>query len=202
MRRDAHYFPRVSMDPADVDYHEVKFFLASPNHRPMHNRSIDFVVIHITGGPAQDERSAINRFLRGEEDASAHYIVNRQGEIFQMVREKDVAYHAGGGWQNNRSIGIEHVNSWNTDQRLRPTQPQYAASARLVHDICRRHGIPMVHSASAPTAPGIKGHAEIYPATGHPTCPNPAWDWDRYMPLAMAARSGFGELIGDLARGR
>ena len=45
-----------------------------------------------------------------------HYLINRKGQIFQLVRDKNIAWHAGKSkWQrfknlNKNSLGIELVN--------------------------------------------------------------------------------------------
>lgn len=43
--------------------------------------------------------------------ASAHYQVQSDGVIGQLVWDRDTAWHAGNGAANRRSIGIEHANS-------------------------------------------------------------------------------------------
>ena len=64
----------------------------------------------------QSEIASINRLKKPEAKVSCHYLINRKGEITQMVRDKNVAWHAGKSkWGkytnlNNHSIGIELVN--------------------------------------------------------------------------------------------
>ena len=64
----------------------------------------------------QSEIASINRLRKPESKVSCHYLINRKGEITQMVRDKNVAWHAGKSkWGkytnlNNHSIGIELVN--------------------------------------------------------------------------------------------
>lgn len=187
---------RRCFDPQDMDYPGTAYFIQARRHLvPRTPRVIRYVVIHITGGPATTEAGAVNEFLAvhtrlnadGREvaaGASAHYIVNREGIVIQMVREAHIANHVVNMQSplNAESIGIEHVNPYNATAQMAPTERQYRASARLVRWLCLRYGIPMVHQLT-PRGRGIIGHEELEPNTGHVHCPNPAWDWNLYIPL-------------------
>jgi N-acetyl-anhydromuramyl-L-alanine amidase AmpD len=180
------YSPRDGRSHQSVDPHQTDYpgtMLWSPAATflaPRRPRQIRFVVIHITGGPALDEGPAIHQFRGG--GPSAHYIVNREGRITQMVRDAHIANHVDSihSITNRDSIGIEHVNPWNRVSQLHPTGVQYAASARLVAWLCATYSIPVVHSTRRGT-PGIRGHIEEQPHSSHVTCPNPAWDWEGYI---------------------
>ncbi len=190
----------ISRELSDVDYPEAAAFIQARNRRRSGNRQIRYIVIHITGGPAMDERSAINQFLSGP--SSAHYIVNRAGEIIQMVRESEIANHINNinSRQNLESIGIEHVNPWNSTMRVHPTLAQYRASANLVNFLCGRYGIAMTHTPT-PHTPGIKGHIEAEPSSGHTTCPNPAWDWPRYITMVRNSDASLDRWISRVSAG-
>ncbi|MGH7470131.1 MAG: N-acetylmuramoyl-L-alanine amidase [Longimicrobiales bacterium] len=189
------------VDLADIDYPGTMFRAFAKNFRiPLAPRQIRYIVIHITGGPAQNEGPAINTFRNGP--ASAHYIVNRQGHVTQFVRDAHIANHVDNiaSATNRDSIGIEHVNQWNSEAHLTPTDAQYDASARLVAWLCRQYHIPIVHNTT-PHAPGIRGHIEEQPNSDHGNCPNPAWDWDRYIAMVLRVRvETFDEMIRALAR--
>ena len=182
----SHWERLRSFDLNNMDYPGTAYFVRANNFlRPQTPRVINYVVIHITGGPAMTESSAVNEFLVGP--ASAHYIVNREGTVIQMVQDLHIANHVGGLYSitNSESIGIEHVNPYRGNTRMRPTERQYAASAGLVRWLCQRYGIRMSHELT-PRGQGIKGHSEAAPAAlgvGHANCPNPAWDWDYYINL-------------------
>jgi N-acetyl-anhydromuramyl-L-alanine amidase AmpD len=189
------------IDFADMDYPGTSYRAVAQNFRvPTSPRQIRYVVIHITGGPAQDEGPAINTFRNGP--ASAHYIVNRQGHVTQFVRDAHIANHVDNinSETNRDSIGIEHVNQWNHEAHLTPTDAQYGASANLVAWLCHQYHIPIVHDL-ARHAPGIRGHIEEQPESGHVSCPNPAWDWDRYISMVQRVQvQSFESLIASLAR--
>ena len=64
----------------------------------------------------QSEIESFKRLMDPQYKVSSHYLINRKGEIIQMVKEKNIAWHAGKSrWKkfknlNNYSIGIELVN--------------------------------------------------------------------------------------------
>ena len=88
----------------------------SPNYskkkRPKKN--IKFVIIHYTG--MQSEIESIKRLKNPKYKVSCHYLINRSGKIIQMVKDINIAWHAGKSkWKkfnnlNNSSLGIELVN--------------------------------------------------------------------------------------------
>lgn len=135
--------------------------------------AIDRVVIHVTQGSF---RSAVKVFQDPAHGAAAHYIVRRDGHITQMIRELDVAFHAGNRGYNERSVGIEHEGF--VERASSFTDAMYRASARLTAGICARYGIPIDREH-------IIGHVEV-PGTDH-TDPGPYWDWDRYLQLVRRA---------------
>lgn len=75
----------------------------------------DTIVIHYTAGPSLD--SAINTFKDPGVKASAHIVVDEQGEVTQLLPFNHIGWHAGkSSWLdrdglNPYSIGIEIVNA-------------------------------------------------------------------------------------------
>ncbi|MER6096782.1 N-acetylmuramoyl-L-alanine amidase [Streptomyces sp. NPDC001728] len=134
---------------------------------------IDRVVIHVVQG---SYASALRVFKDPGHGAAAHYVVRKDGHVAQMIRELDVAFHAGNRDMNERSVGIEHEGFVDRPQDF--TAAMYTGSARLTADICARHGIPVDREH-------IIGHVEVE-GTDH-TDPGPHWDWDRYMRLVREA---------------
>ena len=76
--------------------------------------SIKYIIIHYTG--MQSEIESIQRLKNPKYKVSCHYLINRKGEIIQLVKDKNIAWHAGKSkWKKNtnlnkNSIGIELVN--------------------------------------------------------------------------------------------
>ncbi|GAA4074531.1 N-acetylmuramoyl-L-alanine amidase [Nonomuraea soli] len=154
-----------------ADYPAAHWIAASASNYTAGNRtSVDRVVIHVTQG---SYAGAISWFQNPRSRVSAHYVVrSKDGDITQMVRHKDIGWHAGNSSYNRRSIGIEHegfVNnaSWFTDA-------MYRASAALTRAICDKYRIPKDRKH-------IIAHKEV-PGADH-TDPGPHWNWNRYMQL-------------------
>ena len=89
-------------------------------YSPNYNRkkrsinSIKIIVLHYTG--MQSERESINRLCDSRFQVSSHYLINKSGKIYRLVKDVNVAWHAGkscwGNYKNlnKNSIGIELVN--------------------------------------------------------------------------------------------
>jgi N-acetyl-anhydromuramyl-L-alanine amidase AmpD len=86
--------------------------------------AIDRVILHYTtGGTAE---GALSWFEKPESQVSAHYVIDKDGTIYQCVSDDRKAWHAYG--ENDDSIGIEHVAR--KGERLTPEQAK--ASAALI----------------------------------------------------------------------
>ena len=145
-------------------------FIPSPNFVKKENRNIDRIIIHITQGSFT---SAVGWFKMKSSKVSAHFLVSRAGGVVQMVKLKDVAWHAQ-PW-NTRSIGIEHEGFYKYHGRTTEfTQKQYETSAKLVRELAKKYNIPLDRKH-------IIGHREVPGVTK--TCPGYKWDWDYYMNL-------------------
>lgn len=153
------------------------------SNRPT-SSAISYVIIHTTQG---SYAGTISWFKNSSSNVSAHYVIrSSDGQITQMVREKDIAYHVRS--YNTSSIGIEHEGyvdnpSWYTDA-------MYRASAALTRNICQKYGLALTRSV-------VKGHSEM-PGNDH-TDPGPNWNWTYYMQLVTQSGGGSWETIVDNA---
>ena len=92
----------------------TKFYSPNFDKKKRLNKNITAIIIHYTG--MQSERESIKRLTSMKSKVSCHYLINRSGKIFKMVKEENVAWHAGksmwGKYKNlnENSIGIELVN--------------------------------------------------------------------------------------------
>ncbi|MEN3585628.1 peptidoglycan recognition family protein [Streptomyces sp. ZYX-F-203] len=165
--------------PGEVDHVGARWIAASEANWRRADRpddyGIDRVVVHVTQGSLA---SAVSAFRNPGHRAAAHYIVGQDGRVTQMIRELDVAYHAGDRDYNEHSVGIEHEGFVDRPEDL--TDAMYEASAGLTAGICARYGIPTDRDH-------LVGHVEV-PGTDH-TDPGPHWDWDRYLTLVRRART-------------
>jgi hypothetical protein len=171
---------------AGSDYGPATWAPADPANysvvsRP-HDYPVQMIIIHDT---ESSYATAIQDFQDPTWAASAHYVVSEQGDITQMVHEKDIAWHAGNWDYNTRAIGIEHEGyAWICCYY---TTAEYDASARLAASICSRWGVPMDRTH-------VIGHNEVpdpndptlFGGSDHHTDPGPYWDWATYMSLAQS----------------
>jgi N-acetyl-anhydromuramyl-L-alanine amidase AmpD len=151
-----------------------------PAQRPSPEHPIDMIVIHDIEGTAM---GALHWFQNPQAQASSHYIVDgHTGQVYQLIKEHDIAWHAGDKPTNARSVGIEHEGYAYRPGFYNPVE--YEASAHLVRSIALRYNIPRDRTH-------IIGHFEV-PDTAHPghfggrnghTDPGPYWDWDYFMAL-------------------
>ena len=125
--------------------------------RSVTSRSISAVIVHSTfnnsGGDKYDIDLIIKQFSRY--GVSSHYVIGREGNVYRLVKENNVAFHAGksvlpNGHKNLNacSIGIELMNSFEDT----PTEFQIKSLTSLVTDIYKRHKIEFLlrHSDIAP----------------------------------------------------
>ncbi len=83
----------------------------------------DAIVLHATTGPA---RPSLNWLANPNSGVSIHYLIDRDGTVYQMVEEAMRAWHAGPSDFNGRSrwnefsIGIELVNLNNGEDPYEP----------------------------------------------------------------------------------
>ena len=158
-------------------------------------KEVSAVVIHYTEG---SYAGCISWFKNCDASVSAHYVIrSSDGQITQMVLEKDKAWHA--RTANGYSIGIEHEAYGNVWEFF--TDEMYQSSADLVRSICSRYetidghrtfyrdtldnGLCLnngLHDLGGETAcTKIRGH-QHYPDQSH-TDPGPYWDWNYYYKL-------------------
>lgn len=97
-------------------------------------RSIDKVVTHYNAGNLSVAQCYTVWQTRA---ASAHYQVESDGTVGQLVWDRDTAWHAGDWDANCSSIGIEHANM--ADGTI--TETCLDTGAHLVAAICKHYGL-------------------------------------------------------------
>lgn len=102
-------------------------------------RAIDYIVIHFT--TSRNINGVIEHFLDGSPRVSAHYIVGQDGELVQMVDDRQAAWHAGNADMNARSIGIEHCAA--LGDKITPAQE--ATSAAIIRWLAYTYAIPSIN---------------------------------------------------------
>lgn len=154
-------------------------WVRSPNQEP---RRPILIVLHATEQHSVPESLATLRSRNREGPVSAHYLIGRDGHVYQLVADERRAWHAGPGrWGtitdvNSASIGIELDNDGQA-----PFPPaQIDSLLRLLGDLTARWRIPRAQ---------IIAHADL--------APERKTDPGRLFPWRLLADAGFGLWPGD-----
>jgi hypothetical protein len=135
----------------------IKQFIQSPNRSSRNGVRIDKIVLHCTEASLA---STLAEFQKaGGRQVSVHYVIDRNGDIYQMVSDNERANHCMG--TNESSIGIEHVGT-ETDPL---TAPQAAASVALIRWLLQQYQIPRTNIFGHDFTPG-------YCRPGGTSCPD------------------------------
>jgi AmpD protein len=176
----------MHLDPATGWCHGAQQ-CPSPNFNARPENEISLLVIHnISLPPAQFKTGKVQAFFQNRLDVtehpyfegiaelrvSAHFLIERDGEVTQFVSCLDRAWHAGVSAFEGRetcndfSIGIELEGT--DDQPF--TDAQYEALVELTRQL--QAAWPTI------TTQRICGHSDIAP--GRKTDPGPCFDWARF----------------------
>ena len=137
------------------------------------------LVIHYTGLPSTEV--SLERMCDPEVKVSAHYLIDEGGVIYQLVNEKNRAWHAGVSYwagetdTNSRSIGIELQNPGHEWGYTPFPHLQMEALRELSRDIVSRYQI---------SNRLVLGHSDVAP--GRKNDPGHLFDWE------WLAKSGVG----------
>lgn len=158
--------------------------------------TVDLVVIHATVSPCKvgGARQNASYFQTDAAGGLAHYIVD-PSEVVQACREAVACWHAPP--VNQRAIGIELcdpqaglASRWGNPAH----KSMLALAARLVADVCHRHGLPMVyvdHNSLLRGERGITTHHDVtlaYHKSTH-TDPGPAFPMGAFITAVNGHRT-------------
>lgn len=151
---------------------KINMCLTKYNHNSGTVSRIKFIVIHYVGALGGALKNC-EYYAEGNRNASAHYFVGFDGEIWQSVEDRNVAWHCGGATykhpdcRNANSIGIELcVRKKNTANLGANDKDWYfedatvTAAIELTKYLMKKYGVPADH---------VIRH---YDVTGK-ICPNP-----------------------------
>lgn len=158
----------------------------SPN---FDERRPNYVILHQTSNG--DAGRALATLTNPERKVSAHYLIGRDGTVYQLVDERARAWHAGVSYWggnadlNSASIGIELDN----DGAEPFAEPQVERLLQVLRDLKERYGIPRAN---------FLGHGDVAPR--RKVDPSARFPWERL------AGAGFGlwcrqPLVADRATG-
>ena len=118
---------------------------------------IQFIILHYT--ETKNLEKAIELLTSKNRKVSCHFVIDTNGQIYNLVSESKRAWHAGesswGGLQdiNSRSIGIEIVNPGEKKLQRYP-KAQINKLINLIHFLDKKFKIPFYN---------ILGHSDIAP---------------------------------------
>jgi hypothetical protein len=122
----------------------IKSRLVSFGHESASGRDIDTIVLHSSHGVDGDPYDVDDVIgLWKSYGVAPHYMIARDGTVYQLVADKNIAYHAGDSKMkdgrsgvNNFSIGVEILNT-KTDEY---TSAQYQATKDLISYLKKKYG--------------------------------------------------------------
>ena len=121
-------------------------------------RNIRYLIIHYSG--MQSGRVSMNRLKNPKSKVSCHYFIERNGNIFKMVEDDKIAWHAGKSkWKdlrnlNKHSIGIEIQNKGHFINYQSFTKKQIFSLIKLIKLLMKKYKI---------NKKNILGHSDIAP---------------------------------------
>lgn len=145
--------------------------LPSPNFNDRTADHVSMLILHYTDTPTFQK--ALDIMCDPKRAVSAHYAIDEDGSIIQLVDEKNRAWHAGKSyWRsktdiNSHSIGIEIQNPGHGHGYRHFPAIQMESVLNLCHDILTRH----------PNIPpeNMLAHSDIAP--GRKIDPGELFDW-------------------------
>ncbi len=151
---------------------DVNMNLTSKNYT-YGRKSIQYIVIHYTGGNGDTAKGNTEYFKNVDRGASAHYFVD-ETSVWQCVLDTNTAWHCGSptgmyysNCRNNNSIGVE-MCSIKTNGVYSIPEKTIDNTIELVKKLMHRYGVPVSN---------IIRHYDVT----HKNCPEPfVRDWNKW----------------------
>jgi N-acetyl-anhydromuramyl-L-alanine amidase AmpD len=151
-------------------------WIPSPNISSRNEAEIDAIILHHTGDSIQ---SALSWMKMKDSKVSYHYLIAKNGDIYQMVKEGDKAWHAGTSLMQGRgnvnafSLGIAFEGDGTGSVPY--TDEQYQNAANLCKLLKIKY--PKITNSR------IASHASIALPAGRKNDPSSGFDWHRFFSL-------------------
>ncbi|MDW8404477.1 N-acetylmuramoyl-L-alanine amidase [Chloroflexus sp.] len=163
--------------------YQIEWAGMARNHfKPGTPDRIRMVVLHATAGSYPGDFNWLRQGGAPGREVSVHYYISKRGQIFQLVADQDIAWHAGvSRWEvdgrtvygcNDVSVGIELENR--NDGRDPYPPEQYAAAVWLTRELVQKYRIPPSQ---------VVRHLDIAP--GRKTDPA-GFPWQRFLAEVFA----------------
>ena len=132
----------------------------SPNFdlKKRKSKEIKFIIFHYTG--MKNEMEALNKLTNVQSKVSSHYFIKNNGEVYTLVPDLYIAWHAGiSSWGkyksiNKHSIGIELNNPGHNFNYKKFTKKQIFSTIKLSKFLIKKYKIKSTF---------ILGHSDIAP---------------------------------------
>ncbi len=126
---------------------------------PLKPRAIDTIVIHSSYDALGKDPYSVEGVIKEYElyGVAVHYLIDRQGNIYRLVEDKNIAYHAG---KSKTPDGRTNVNDFSIGVELlyqkeeSPNEIQYLQLADLIKYLQKKYHISLKN---------IFGHSDIAP---------------------------------------
>jgi N-acetyl-anhydromuramyl-L-alanine amidase AmpD len=108
---------------------------------PKKARTIDTIIIHSSYDALGKNPYSVAGVIKEYKiyAVAPHYLISRKGNIYRLVKDKYIAFHAGGN-MNGSSIGIELINL----KTEAPNEIQYKSLAELVNYLKSKYEIKSI----------------------------------------------------------
>ena len=95
----------------------------------------------------QSERESMKRLCDQKSNVSSHFVISRNGKIYRLVKETNIAWHAGkscwGNYKNlnKNSIGIELVNKGHKFGYTNFTKKQITSLIKICKRLAKKYKV-------------------------------------------------------------
>lgn len=147
------------------------------SNRTQNGLDVRYIVIHNTETTYEDAL----KLFQGQSYAAANFLVrSNDGQIAEIIRPENVAWHAGNWYVNSHSVGIEH-EGFAVQGGKWFTEPMYEQSAKLVKLLAKRYNVPLdrEHIIGHDNVPGLEAKDQA----GMHWDPGAYWNWNHYFKL-------------------
>lgn len=127
---------------------EVNRLLTTVNYKAGNGKQNKYIVIHYVGATGGAEANC-KYFYSTYRGASAHYFVGHKGEVWQCVKDSDIAWHCGATTykhpycRNDNSIGIELCCKKKLDGTFYFEEETVKAAIELTKELMKLYNIPV-----------------------------------------------------------
>lgn len=132
---------------------KINRLISAYNSSSRSGNTVKYIVIHYVGGVSSAYNN-VKYFSGGDRQASAHFFVGHEGEIWQSVEESRSAWHCGGGLQgsgghawhgkckNANSIGIEMCVRKDGNGKWYFEDATVNSTIELTKHLMKKYGVP------------------------------------------------------------